>query len=191
MKNKLLVSRNPEESYYSRYSQVIADIRESLFSAIWYEIKDDVIFHKAYFSSEVPITSEFLEDKYIQADQKIAELENLSQEIKQESKLNNAQKELLIQNLQKAIWTFQYHQNAMYLEAEKAWYLLSKEDREKYNQKKLQMEEKIYGKSILELPERMQKVWEKLVSVSDGKKFEQLAPFFGGKIFSHTFRGII
>ena len=176
MKNKLLVSRNPEESYYSRYSQVIADIRESLFSAIWYEIKDDVIFHKAYFSSEVPITSEFLEDKYIQADQKIAELENLSQEIKQESKLNNAQKELLIQNLQKAIWTFQYHQNAMYLEAEKAWYLLSKEDREKYNQKKLQMEEKIYGKSILELPERMQKVWEKLVSVSDGKKFEQLAP---------------
>ena len=179
MKNKLLVSRNPEESYYSRYSQVIADIRESLFSAIWYEIKDDVIFHKAYFSSEVPITSEFLEDKYIQADQKIAELENLSQEIKQESKLNNAQKELLIQNLQKAIWTFQYHQNAMYLEAEKAWYLLSKEDREKYNQKKLQMEEKIYGKSILELPERMQKVWEKLVSVSDGKKF------------SHTFRGII
>jgi hypothetical protein len=68
----------------------------------------------------VPITPKFLEDKYVQADQKIAELENLSQEIKQESKLNNAQKELLIQNLQKAIWTFQYHQNAMYLEAEKA-----------------------------------------------------------------------
>ena len=176
MKNRLSVSKNPEESYYSRYSQVIADIRESLFSAIWYEIKDDVIFHKAYFSSEVPITPEFLEDKYAQADQKIAELENLSQEIKQESKLNNAQKELLIQNLQKAIWTFQYHQNAMYLESEKAWYSLSKEDREKYNQKKLQMEEKIYGKSILELPERMQKVWEKLASVSDGKKFQQLAP---------------
>ena len=185
MKNRLSVSKNPEESYYSRYSQVIADIRESLFSAIWYEIKDDAIFHKAYFSSEVPITPEFLEDKYAQADQKIAELENLSQEIKQESKLNNAQKELLIQNLQKAIWTFQYHQNAMYLEAEKAWYSLSKEDREKYNQKKLQMEEKIYGKSILELPERMQKIWEKLASVSDGKRFQQLAP---GKIFSHTFR---
>ena len=68
----------------------------------------------------MPITPEFLEDKYVQADQKIAELENLSQEINQESKLNNAQKELLIQNLQKAIWTFQYHQNAMYLESEKA-----------------------------------------------------------------------
>ena len=38
------------------------------------------------------------------------------------------------------------------------------------------MEEKIYGKSILELPERMQKIWEKLASVSDGKKFQQLAP---------------
>ena len=176
MKNVVSVSKNPEESYYSRYSQVIADIRESLFSAIWYEIKDDAIFHKAYFSSEVPITPEFLKDKYAQADQKIAELENLSQEIKQENKLNNAQKELLIQNLQKAIWTFQYHQNAMYLEAEKAWYSLSKEEREKYNQKKLQMEEKIYGKSILELPERMQKIWEKLASVSDGKKFQQLAP---------------
>gem|GEM_PF-1202812 len=34
MKNRLSVSKNPEESYYSRYSQVIADIRESLFSAI-------------------------------------------------------------------------------------------------------------------------------------------------------------
>ena len=83
MKNVVSVSKNPEESYYSRYSQVIADIMESLFSAIWYEIKDDAIFHKAYFSSEVPITPEFLEDKYAQADQKIAELENLSQEIKQ------------------------------------------------------------------------------------------------------------
>ena len=164
MKNNLPVKKNSEEASYSRYSQAIANIRESLFSAIWYEIKDDAIFHKAYFSSEVPITPDFLEDKYVQADQKITEIENLSQEIKEESKLNNAQKELLIQNLQKAIWTFQYHQNAMYLEAEKAWYLLSKEEREKYNQKKLQMEEKIYG------------IWEKLASVSDGKKFQQLAP---------------
>ncbi|MDR0369255.1 MAG: hypothetical protein LBH96_01635 [Candidatus Peribacteria bacterium] len=56
----------------------------------------------------------------------------------------------------------QYHQHAIYIEAEKSGYKQNSEEVFYHMQKKKSIEEKLYGPSILEIPYRAKNVAQKL-----------------------------
>ena len=120
-----------------------------------------LVFNKAYFSQWDNI-EEVIKDKVAEADKKIAELNELKDEVQKEELLNEAQKRLVISKIQKEIDLFEYHKNAIYLEWEKAGQGLTQEEREDYNQKKLEIEQKLYWDPITEIKFRKNKALEKL-----------------------------
>jgi len=82
---------------------------------------------------------------------------------------------LIISNIQRAIDILKYHKNAIYIEAEKAGFVLKDEEREIYDKKKLKIEQKLYGYPITKLEFRKNKVLEKLKELFEKYDKEKLA----------------
>lgn len=158
------LSDNPESLTIEKleeYSNRIAQIKWKLFSSLTYDTSGNQIFNKAYFSvwDNIP---EKIDEWVKKADEKIKELEELENQVDNESILNEAQKLLIKSRIQNEIKLLEYHKNIIYLEWEKAGQLLTPEDREKYNQKKLQLEQELYWKPITQIEFRKNMALEKL-----------------------------
>ncbi|PZM87262.1 MAG: hypothetical protein DLD55_02340 [candidate division SR1 bacterium] len=178
----------PTLEVFNSLNDRIEEVTKDLFSTLGYDIVGEKIFNKAYFSSKDSISYDSLTRLCALADEKIAALHSLSEEIQKIEVLNLVQKDLFLKRIEKAILNFQYHQHAMYLEAEKAGFAITDEEREFHNKEKLLLEEKLYGPSLLHRPERLKKVGEKLYELYEQKKIglsSEDQSFWEEKILSH------
>ncbi len=145
-----------------KYNDIIESIKWLLFEWLWYEKKDDIIYNKAYFSIWEYISYDSIAEKVKQASEKIDKLVKVQEELENETLLNWAQKQLINKRIVSVINNLEYHKNAIYIEAQKAWFSLTQEEIEKYNTKKLEIEQKLYWNPITKLDYRKNKVLEKL-----------------------------
>jgi len=145
-----------------KYNDIIESIKWLLFEWLWYEKKDDLIYNKAYFSIWENISHDSIAEKVKQASEKIDKLVKVQEELENEILLNWAQKQLINKRISSVINNLEYHKNAIYIEAQKAWFSLTQEEIEKYNTKKLEIEQKLYWNPITKLEFRKNKVLEKL-----------------------------
>lgn len=178
----------PTLEVFNSLNDRIEEVTKDLFSTLGYDIVWEKIFNKAYFSSKDSISYDSLTRLCALADEKIAALHSLSEEIQKIEVLNLVQKDLFLKRIEKAILNFQYHQHAMYLEAEKAGFAITDEEREFHNKEKLLLEEKLYWPSLLHRPERLKKVGEKLYELYEQKKIwlsSEDQSFWEEKILSH------
>lgn len=155
--------------HFEHYKGLISQTRGNLFNSVGYEVTD-TIFNKAYFSSKDILSYEFIEGKISSANAIIKNLEAIKYNIGETTIFNTAQKKLLQEKIQKHILELQYHQHAIYLEAEKAGLVITDQEREFHNQEKCLIEQQLYGPSILERPERLEKVGEKLRELFEKSK---------------------
>lgn len=158
------------EHYFNQLNNSINNTADNLFSVLWYESTAQWLFNKAYFSSTDTISDTLLASLSQKAQYQIDELNIIIHDIHNISALNTAQKDLFLKRIEKAILKLQYHQHAMYLEAEKAWFSLDEKEKFYHNQEKLRIEEALYGPSILFRPERMEQIGKKLYQLFEGNK---------------------
>lgn len=194
--NKLIISEKAQEkvNIFNKYNDLIEEIKWLLFAWLRYEEKDGLLYYEAYFSVWESISYESIEEKVKQASEKIDKLMEIKQKLENEYILNWAQKKLIEKKITDVIDSLEYHKNAIYIEAEKAGFKLTDDEREEYNQKKLIIEQKLYWDPITKLEFRKNKVLNKLQELYDNfpndnlseeeKKFwkEKIEPILGDKI---------
>lgn len=146
----------------ANYDLAIEKARWELFLRIWYEQSGELYFNKAYFTNGEHIDNERINQIIEEANINNQKLEDIKAELENDNILNQAQKNLIKNRLEKIILNNEYHKNAIYIEAEKAGYKLSNKDRIKYRKRIIELENILYGPSITDIPERKQKVIDKL-----------------------------
>lgn len=144
----------------NKYNSLIESIKGKLFSGLWYEKEWGLIYNKAYFNKWQKITKEYINNQIQEAEKINKELEEIYQQIENEEILNEAQKKLLKELIEKSILLNKYHQSAIYIEAEKAGYPLSNKDRIFFRKNILRIENILYWEKITKLEQRKSKVIE-------------------------------
>lgn len=161
----ILSTNNDKISIIDTYTKIISETKWSLFAWLWYNQKNDKFYNKAYFISWQEITKEYITEQIQKWSEIVTNLNNIIPQIDAELLLNNTQKQLIKDLIQKHILLLQYHQNAIYIEAEKAWYKLSNKDRCIYRDEILRIENLLYWQDITHLTERKNKVIDKLYEI--------------------------
>lgn len=141
-----------------KYNSLIEKIKGKLFSGLWYEQSWNLFYNKAYFNNGQEITEEYIKKQIEEGNQIIQQLHETIQQLESEDILNNTQKWLIKDLIKKDILTTKYHQNAIYIEAEKWWYKLSNKDRLHYRRTVLNIENQLYWPPITDIPSRQKKV---------------------------------
>lgn len=141
---------------------MIIATRGSFFFWLWYNEKGGDFYNKAYFTPGQYITKWHIQEQVKKWETIITWLNNILEQIEHENILNDIQKTLIKGSIYKSILLLKYHQNAIYIEAEKAWYRLSNKDRIFYRKEILHIEDLLYGKDITHLTGRKDKVIHKL-----------------------------
>lgn len=183
----ILSEKQNTQGVFNYLNEKIANISDNLFSTLGYEAAGNLVFNKAYFSSSEKISYDSLQKLSDQAQEKIDQLTTLAEEIQNLPLLNQVQKDLFLKRIEKSRLEMCYHQHAMYLEAEKAGFHLTTSEKTFHNQEKMKIEKLLYGPSILERPERLAKVWEKLSELFEEKKSQlstEEQEFFQNKVLS-------
>lgn len=149
----------------NKYNSLIEETKGKLFLWLGYEQQWILIFNKAYFDKWQEITKEYIEEQREKADKIIQSLKKINEDIDKENILNDAQKKLLNDFIERNILSLQYHQNAIYIEAEKAGYKLTEDGRNRYRKNILEIEDKLYWDPITKLEKRKNEVIHKLHEV--------------------------
>ncbi|MDD3262710.1 MAG: hypothetical protein PHR61_02585 [Candidatus Absconditabacteria bacterium] len=155
------IEANDKINTINKYNSLIEKIKGKLFSGLGYEKEGDLIYNKAYFNKGQKITKEYIDSQIQEANKINKELKETYQQIENEEILNEAQKKLLKDLIERSILSNEYHQNTIYIEAEKAGYPLSNKDRIFFRNEVLRIEKLLYGKSIIELDDRKNQVIKK------------------------------
>lgn len=182
-KKKPTISKEQQEKVdiLNKYNDMIESIKWLLFTWLRYEEKEGLIYHEAYFNIWEKVSRTVIEEKIQQASDKIDSLMGIEKDVENESILNNAQKNLIKEYIRAIINQLEYHKNAIYIEWEKAWLELTKEERDIYNKRKLALEQEMFGDPITKLEFRKNKVLEKLKELYN--KFPQDKLSEGEKMF--------
>lgn len=152
-----------------RYNVSIGKTKWKLFSLIGYEQTWDLFFNQAYFTNGQKINHNTIHKIIEKANTMSNKLREIKNELEKETILNQTQKDLLKKRLNGIIMWNEYHKKAIYIEAEKAWFPLSNGDRIRCRKKIEEIEQQLYGDSISNLPERKQKVIDKLHELYESK----------------------
>ena len=152
---------NNKTAIIDKYNSLIEKTKGMLFAWLWYEQEWKLFYNKAYFNAWQKITEQYIHNQIEKSGTLIQELDTIRTQVESESLLNDAQKNLITSFIQRNILSTQYHQHAIYIEAEKAWYPLSNKDRKHHRQEILQIEDILYGKDITQLGERTDSIINK------------------------------
>lgn len=144
------------------YNSLIEGIKWKLFTGIGYEQDWELFYNKIYFEKWVKVTDVIIQKQIEGGNIRINKLIELKDSVEKETILNYAQKKLIKDRIDNIILGTQYHQNAIYIEAEKVWYPLWNKERHMYRKQIVEIENQLYWAPITEIETRKEGVINKL-----------------------------
>lgn len=162
MNNLNNIESNNKIEIIDKYNSLIEKTKWKLFSGLWYEQEWELFYNKAYFNKWQEITQEYINKQIEDGNKVIKELIELNNQLTEESILNDAQKKLISNLINRTILSMRYHQNSIYIEAEKWGYKLSNNDRIHHRNEITKIEQELYWNDITKLDSRKNQVINKL-----------------------------
>lgn len=137
----------------------------------YYDSKYGIINKSLFWSDHKwPITIEDIKIKHYEIRSKKFMIKDLIKYTSQDNHIWETTKSVYLNSLENIDNIYDLLSHSVYFEAEKWWYILTKEEKEFHYDKVIELQKKVYGPQISDTPKEREKVIKKLTQTFDLKK---------------------
>lgn len=131
----------------------------------WYIQENDNFVNQEFFLNKENVNEIYITNILEEVRVKLEEFKNIKNALKNEINLSEIEKKFLLQVLNTSWFELVRFKNSIYLEAEKAWLQITKEDRKKYSKRSNTIQRVLHWIKVSDNPFEINEIFNKLESI--------------------------